>query len=88
MSLATNSLSKNSQCSLLPPLHHLILWAPDQSMAISHVPLGGHGQAEMVKDNPWSWCGNEVSGASHCKVPSVPWLHEALSSPQNQECVL
>lgn len=65
----------------MPSLHHL---APEQSMAIPHVPLGGHGQAEMVKENPWSWCGDKVSGASHCKVPSVPWGHKALSCPQNQ----
>lgn len=49
MSLATDSLTKNSRGSLLLFSHHLTLWAPEKSVAMAH---GGHGQAEMAKDNP------------------------------------
>lgn len=83
MSLATNSLTKNSWCSLLLSFRHP---TPEKSMAIAHVPLSGCGQAEMAKDEPQGLSvemGSPVLPAARCLLS--PGVHKALSSPPKPE---
>lgn len=55
-------------------------------MTIARVPLGGHGQAEMAKDEPQGLgveMGSPVLPAARCLL--CPRVHKARSSPPKPE---